>query len=280
VFLRNRTVPGNPDYRRAAHRYLMEAIVTAEGDVDALIAIYAAEVDDRGWAHLRIARELDGAGRHGEALGWAERGLRDAGRPDNLLVDYLADRYAADGRTEDVLALRRSRFEAERSLSHYQALRRAAAGSGSWPADRAMALARLREDAGAGPARGYFNWAWAGPVLVDALIDDGDLDDAWTAVTTGAAKSTVTHVQRLRLADALASTRPADALPVYLAAIEPLRSQTGDQTYQQVARLLLAARGCHEILGTTADFRRYLTALRADQKRKRNLMKILDENGL
>jgi uncharacterized Zn finger protein len=33
-------------------------------------------------------------------------------------------------------------------------------------------------------------------------------------------------------------------------------------------------------LGTTAEFSRYLAALRADQKRKRNLMKILDENEL
>jgi uncharacterized Zn finger protein len=56
--------------------------------------------------------------------------------------------------------------------------------------------------------------------------------------------------------------------------------QTGDQTYRQVARLLLSARDCHENLGTTAEFSRYLAALRADQKRKRNLMKILDANGL
>jgi hypothetical protein len=265
------------DYRA---RSLMERIVKAEGDVDALIGIYAAELDDRGWAHLRIAHELDGASRHGEALGWAERGLREADRPDDKLVDYLAERYAADGRADDVLALRRSRFEAERTLAHYQALRRAAEDSGTWTADRAEALARLREDARMGPARGYLNWAWGGPVLVEALIDDGDLDDAWTAVTTGAAKTTATHDQRLRLADALSASRPADALPVYLTAIEPLRSQTGDQTYRLMARLLLSARGCHEKLGTTAEFTRYLAALRADQKRKRNLMKILDANGL
>jgi uncharacterized Zn finger protein len=265
------------DYRARA---LMEATVKAEGNVDALIAIYASDLDDRGSAHLRIARELDEAGRHGEATGWAERGLREAGRPDKQLVDYLAGRYAADGRTEDVLTLRRSRFEAERTLANYQALRRAATESGTWPADRVQALARLREDAGAAPAQGYFNWAWAGPVLVDALIDDGDLDEAWTAVTAGAAKDTVTHAQRLRLADGLVPTRPADALPVYLAAIEPLRSETGDQTYQQMARLLLSVRDCYEKLGITAGFDGYLAALRTDQKRKRNLMKILDEHGL
>jgi uncharacterized Zn finger protein len=265
------------DYRV---RSLMEAFVKAEGDVDALVAIYAGRLDDRGSAHLRIARELDGAGRHGEALGWAERGWREAERPDDQLVDYLVDRYAADGRVADVLTLRRSRFIAEPTLAHYQALREAARDHGMWDTDRVRALERLESDAGGGPPQNFFNWAWAGPVLVDALIDDGDLDAAWTAVTTGAAKTTATTEQRLRLADALAPTRPADALRVYLGAIELLRSQTGDQTYHRVARLLLSARGCHERLGSGAEFGRYLVAFRTDQKRKRKLMKILDENGL
>jgi hypothetical protein len=44
--------------------------------------------------------------------------------------------------------------------------------------------------------------------------------------------------------------------------------------------LLLSIRACHQALGTTAEFTRYLTVLRMGQKRKRNLMKILDQNGL
>jgi uncharacterized Zn finger protein len=55
------------DYRARA---LMEVIVKAEGNVDTLISIYASDLDDRGSGHLRIARELDEAGRHAEALGW------------------------------------------------------------------------------------------------------------------------------------------------------------------------------------------------------------------
>jgi hypothetical protein len=47
-----------------------------------------------------------------------------------------------------------------------------------------------------------------------------------------------------------------------------------------MARLLLSVRGCHERLGSGAEFARYLAALRTDQKRKRNLMKVLDKNGL
>ena len=253
---------------------LMETMAKADGDVDALIAIYAAELDDRGWNHLRIARELDEAGRGDEALGWAERGLREAARPDQQLVDYLASRYAAAGRGDDVLGLRRGRFQAQRSLTNYQALREAATDLDGWPAERDKALTLLRDDARRW--RTTVSWAWtSGPVLVDALLDDGDLDAAWAA-----AKDAASDAQWLRLADASAATRPADALAVYLRTVGSLKQLTGNDVYQRMATLLLAARACHEALGTTGVFRRYVAALRMDQKRKRNLMKTLDANGL
>jgi uncharacterized Zn finger protein len=253
---------------------LMEAMAKADGDVDALIAIYAAGLDSRGWNHLRIARELDDAHRGDEALDWAERGLREAAHPDQQLVDYLAGRYRAAGREDDVLSLRRDRFQAARTLANYQALRQAATDVDAWPAERGQALALLGEDAR--QWRTTVSWAWTdGPVLVDALLDDGDLDAAWAA-----AKDAATDAQWLRLADASAATRPADALAVYLRTVGSLKKLTGNEVYQRMATLLLAARACHEALGTAAEFRRYVAVLRMDQKRKRNLMKILDQAGL
>jgi uncharacterized Zn finger protein len=132
----------------------------------------------------------------------------------------------------------------------------------------------LSADAAGARRRGLHPWA-AGPVLVDVLLDEGEVDAAWAAADGAASQE-----QRLRLADAVAPSRPADALAVYLQAVEPLRSLTGNDVYQQVARLLLGALGCHRVLGTTADFDRYLASFRTDQKRKRNLMKVLDQNGL
>jgi uncharacterized Zn finger protein len=257
-------------------RSLMETIARADGDVDAVVAIYAADLIKSGWTHLLIANELDAAGRDREALDWAERGLREAGQPDYRLVDYLAERYAAVGRKEDVLRLRRDRFRAERTLANYQLLRQAAGECGEWAAERESALTMLRDDARR--LRFSVPWAWGGgPVLIDALLDDGDLDAAWTAA--GETEAT-TGDQWVRLADASAGTRPADALAAYLRVVESLRQATGNDVYQRMANLLLAARACHESLGTTADFRRYVAFLRQDQKRKRNLMKILDQSGL
>jgi len=268
-------------------RYIVEAVLRADGDVDALVAFYAADLDDRGQGHLRIARELDQAGRDGEALDWAERGLRDAARPDEQLVEYLADRHAAAGRDHEVLTLRRGRFQAQRTLANYQALRRAATASGTWPAERGQALELLREDARAARAQAGSNlayrasWAWGGPVLIDALLDDGDLDAAWAAAVKGEGEAGgAPEVQLLRLADASVTARPADALAVYRGAIGPLKRLTGDNVYRRIAALLLSARACHEALGTADEFRRYVAALRMDQKRKHNLMRILDENGL
>jgi uncharacterized Zn finger protein len=245
----------------------------AEGDVDTIIAIYAAELDDHGRNHLRIASELDSAGRGGEALRWAERGLREAAHPDQQLADYLACRYAAAGRQADVLDLRRDRFQAERSLTSYQALREAATACGGWPAEREAALALLSEDKRAWPRQPA--WAWTGPVLIDALIDDRDLDAAWAA-----ARDAASERQWLRLADASVDSHPAAALAVYQTTIGALKVQTGDDNYRRIASLLLSARACHRALGTADEFRRYVAALRAEQKRKRNLMKILDQNGL
>jgi uncharacterized Zn finger protein len=257
-------------------RSLMETIARDDGDVDAVVAIYAADLTSHGWTHLLIARELDAAGREREALDWAERGLREAKQPDYRLVDYLADRYAAAGRNEDVLSLRRDRFRAERTLANYQALRAAAAECGEWAAERESALALLRDDAHR--LRFQVPWAWGGgPVLVDALLGDGDLDGAWAAARDTEA---TTGDQWVALADASADTCPAEAAAAYLRVVDSMKQVTGNDTYQRMATLLLAARACHETLGTAAEFRRYVAFLRQDQKRKRNLMKILDQNGL
>jgi hypothetical protein len=57
-------------------------------------------------------------------------------------------------------------------------------------------------------------------------------------------------------------------------------SQTGDAVYQRVAALLIKIRDCHERLGAGPQFTSYLAMLRTDQKRKRNLIKLLDQHGL
>ncbi|MFD4714225.1 SWIM zinc finger domain-containing protein [Streptomyces sp. NPDC058430] len=256
-----------------AEKYLMERLVKAEGDVDALIALYAKELLSSGATHLRIAEELDATGRESEALAWAERGLRDTtteAHVDGRLVDYVCARYTRENRTAEAASVRRDRLRAERSLTAYQQLRTAARAVGGWESEREAALAVLREDARQGRS-GQFG----GSVLMDALLDDGDLDAAWREASSGADDR-----QWQQLADLSRMTRPADALAVYLRMVEQLKEPTGDRVYERMALLLQGARDCHRALDTVGEFTAYVCALRAELKRRRKLMTILDRHGL
>jgi hypothetical protein len=115
----------------------------------------------------------------------------------------------------------------------------------------------------------------AGPVLVDALLSDGDLTAAWQC-----AKAVGTDAQRLKLADRIRPTQPGETLTVYLDHVEARRGRTGNANYEQLAGHLLAARECHRALGTSTIFDTYLADLRRSQTGKRNLMSVLDRHGL
>ena len=256
-------------------RLAMEQVLRAAGDVDALIAMLSADPDDHGLSHLRIAEELDHAGRADEALAWAERGLCEASAPEPRLADYVVERYRARGELAAAEAVRREWFTTDRSVTAYQQLREICQEAGTWQATRQWALDLLRSDAAR--VAGSSRWPQCRPaaVLIDVLIADGDVAAAWNS-----AEGVASDAQWLRLADLVAETRPADALAVYLRLIDALRKQTGDGVYERMAQLLISARDCHGRLGTAPAFSSYLRALRADQRRKRRLIRILDAHQL
>jgi uncharacterized Zn finger protein len=256
-------------------RLAMELILRLQGDVDRLVAVLAGNLDRRGLGHLRITEELDQAGRAEEALAWAERGLRESAEPDERLADFVVERYRAAGRLGDAVAVRRDWFQAAPSVANYERLLAAAELDGQREPTRQWAIGLLREQA-AGVPRPAVRAGWSrGPVLIDVLIADGDIDAAWDA-----ADGIASDDQWYRLANLIAETRPEDALAVYRRLIAMLRQETGDAIYERIAQLLVSARMCHHRLGTDAAFDTYLRALRDDQKCKRKLIKILDAHLL
>ncbi|MFG3041929.1 SWIM zinc finger domain-containing protein [Streptomyces sp. NPDC048330] len=248
-----------------AEKYLMRRLAKSGRDIETVIAVHAADLAPNGHTHLLIARELDTAGRTAEALEWAERGIReteDLATVDTALIDHLADRYTKAGRLADAVALRREHFAARRTVLAYRQLRAAARAAACWPPERDGALDLLRAD--------------TGRVLVDALLDDEDVDAAWRA----AGEYGADDGQWLTLAELSRPTRPAAALAVYRRLAARLSRETGNHAYEQLVSLLLGIRDCHRGLGTPDEFTAYLTDLRAAQKRKRNLMRLMDDHGL
>lgn len=255
-------------------RAALEEFLRFAGDVDALVAEMAAGLSPTGAGYLRIAEELERAGRNDEALEWAERGLREAPGTSEALADFVVKEYLARRRLADAVAIRRDEFGLARTLTAYEKLRLAAEFAGIWPETREWALDRLRADAETIRPQHGLRFA-AEPVLVDVLMSEGDADAAWAAAEGIASES-----QWRKLADLVAATRPADALAVYLRELKQLRPETGQRAYERMADLLVRARDCHRRLGTEAEFDTYLRYLRLEQKRKRKLTGILDARGL
>ncbi|PJE96248.1 hypothetical protein CUT44_20105 [Streptomyces carminius] len=273
---------GNPS--GWAEKDLLEQLLRAEGSVDALIGELAADLAPDGHTHLLVAEELDAAGRHDDALAWAERGLAEravdgadgvvngavdrageqTGEPypaSPPLVEYLVRRHRDAGRHADVLRVLREHLRSWRSPGAYRRLRDAAREAGRWGQEERDAARALLAGT---------------PALVDALLDDGDADAALAAAPGCGASAD----QWVRAADAVRDRRPADALAVYRRALAPLVGRTGDAVYGRMTELLLSARACHRALGTEEEFAGQFAGLRAGQRRKRKLMRMLDEAGL
>lgn len=77
LILDDGSVTGNCSCPHGRDGFFCKHLV-ATGDVDALVAVYAADMLPNGYTHLVIAQELDQAGRAADALEWAGRGLREA----------------------------------------------------------------------------------------------------------------------------------------------------------------------------------------------------------
>ena len=256
----------------------IEDVLRASGDIDALVEVREANLGRSGLSCLEIAKELQAAGRAEQALAWAERGLGMEASPPQAIepvADFVVEHYLAAGRAADAVAVRRDVFAAVREQQAYERLKEAAKQAGTWPADREWALDLLRADAQEARSGRPGIRLWSGPVLIDVLMSEGEIDAAWEA-----AQGVASEAQWLKLADRAAPTRPADALAVYLRQIQPLKQETGDHAYERMARLLDSARACHVSLGTEPTFNMYLRALRADQKRKQKLIRILDARQL
>jgi len=61
---------------------------------------------------------------------------------------------------------------------------------------------------------------------------------------------------------------------------QTIRTRAGLSNPDHALVLPNRPRACRLALGTPDEFTRYVAALSVEQKRKRNLMKILDQNGL
>lgn len=113
---------------------------------------------------------------------------------------------------------------------------------------------------------------------IDALLADGESDEAWVVATS--ADREVAASQRLRLAEAREPTAPADAMGVYLYLADEVLVQADKRAYRDAVRHLKAARRAATAAGRPAELTEHLTGLRERNRRRPSFMAMLDKAGL
>jgi len=263
------------DRRRTRLTGIMRALAGLSGDVEELVAIESKDLS-RPQAYLRIAEIYHEAGDAGKALEWAEEGMWVF--PDEKrsgLRDFVAERYHERGRHEEAMELAWARFVEYPDLEGYKQLKDHADRAGGWETWREKALAFVREDVARKKEefrRSYLAFPVDRSELVRIFLWEGDVEDAWREAKEGGCSNELW----LELAARREEDHPEDSLSVYEARIEPLIQRTNNKAYQEAYDLLLKMRALMQRLGREQEFDEYLELLRAEYKRKRNFMKLLD----
>jgi uncharacterized Zn finger protein len=200
---------------------------------------------------------------------------------DSRLVEFLAQEYHRRARHEDAMKLIWDQFVESPSLGHYQELNANALKvqpNSNWPEWRKKALAHLRsliaqEKQDQKPR----DWHWVAhrdnSRLVEIFLWEKRYDEAWQEASIGGCSDTLW----LRVAATREERHPGDAIPIYQEMIVTILKHANNSAYEEAVNLVRKIRELMARFGRDAKFDDYLVALRVEYKRKRNLMKLLDE---
>ena len=249
---------------RFAERFAVERLAVLDRDVDRVVELFGGDLS-APVQFVRVTEAMLELGRPDDALGWARRGIAETtgwqvAKLYDVAAGVLTDRDDRGG----VLELRRGQHERMASASTYALLQAAATMVGRWDDERATARSALaaRDQGG----------------LVDALLADGDTDDAWAAATSGVADPGEHRWQRL--AEAREVTDPAASMAVYLRLADTALLTADRGAYRVAIRHLKAARRAAREADRSDVVTDHVSALREQYRRRPSLIAMLDKADL
>jgi uncharacterized Zn finger protein len=256
--------------------HIMETLAHATGDVDEVIAVKSRDLSSP-YDYVQIAQVLREAGRHDEALDWAERGLAEFGeKTDQRLREFIADEYHRRGRHDDAMALAWAMFSERPGLGTYDRLYHHATLAGRWDEWRKQALVVLQADAAAAKGDPTHRSRWAKPAdhstLVEVFLWEDDVEAAWAEAQAGGCSDGLW----MRLAAAREADHPADVLPIYQNHVERTIQVKKNDAYAEAVEWMHKIQDLLDRLGRRHEFPAYAAEVRARHKPKRNLIKLLD----
>jgi SWIM zinc finger len=275
--------PGDEEPDRYGRRSNVVAVMEAlvGDDLEALLDIRA-----RSLAHpydwVRIVELCARSGRDDLAVEWAERG-RDAfgADADERLTDALCDAYVRRSRFTDALALEREQFTKLPSIGRYSRLRAVAEPAGCWASERAEAHRFVRAHVTAAQqattdVQRRSSWWQPGSLLVAILLDDADVEQAWSAAQAHGCSDSLW----LRLAQLRGDEDPDGAIEVYRRHLDQMLEPARNDAYDAVVDTLATLEPLYQRAGREPEFGDLVAGIRVGYTRRRNLMVRLDRAGL
>jgi hypothetical protein len=251
--------------RLFAVRWARERLAVLDGDEQAIVALLGGDLS-APHQFIRVCEAMAELGREEEVLLWARRGITETdGWQIEKLYGLACAVHERRSAPLEVLSLRREQHNRMASASTYSLLRRAADVLGAWDIERDAARLALRErDLGG---------------LVDALLDDGDVEGAWNVAHEDPDWDPGSH-RRLRLAEAREAQRPEQALPYYMLVADEMLLETGRRAYASAVPVLKHARRAADAAGQGEWFTTRIADLREQHRRRPTFIAMLDKAGL
>jgi hypothetical protein len=248
-----------------AARHAQERLAVLDRNVAHIVDLLGGD-QSRPHQFIAVAEAMLELDLEDEALAWARRGIDETSGWQVAKLYEIAS--SINERRRDhraVLDLRREQLTSMPTAAHYALLRRAADRCESWETERPTARALLAaRDAGE---------------LVDALLTEGDDDEAWATAQAAVGWEPGTS-RRLRLAKARESSAPAEAAGAYLALADIVLEKADRRAYQEAVRHLKAARRAAGAGGILPFFSAQIERLREQHKRRPTLIALLDTADL
>ena len=256
------------------------------GDPDTLIDTLV-EVRSRTRIHpgdvMDIIRALTGADREDEAIEWARRGLREYQGSYGYTADvreYLAGNLRECGDSSAAVGLYWDAFTSDPSVSTYRRLLQEAGGESyagdGWSLKCVEELhARLADQAVETDWRGRRIVQPAAKALVEILLYEGRIDEAWSAATDFGCNQQMW----LTLARAREQAHPLDAIDIYEPEVLSLIDRTKTVAYKSAVELMDRIRRLADAANEPDRFTDLLERIRVEHRFKRNLKALLDDKG-
>ena len=265
------------DDEHGATRYVITSIMKwlahIDGDTDAMVEIIKHDLSG-AYAYLEIAKTLAQAQRYDEALQWAEDGRKKfPGDINPSLDDFLAAEYHRRDRHDDAIALHWARFEKHAGLHSYEALKASADKNRTWSVWREKALAHLQAVAHKNPYTGSMWTQSGGGLLVEIHLWERKPEAALVAAR---AYGCTQHLW-LRLAKALETDKPGEAIRIYQAQIDPVIKRGENAAYFEAVQLIARLRKLMHAAQRDDEYAAYVAGVRLRNKAKRNFIKELDK---